>query len=112
MQTLNDRMIEIRLKGPINNRLPNVGKPIAGEKVLLRISMIMCLFPQHCQIRTVEGGWTLDIFEEDFPKVEKAFRSAYLGNQIYASDALSVIPDKVQAAGLDIGEVLFGSELP
>lgn len=82
----NDRMIEFRLKGPMNNRLPSVGKSQPGERVLFRVSMILCLFPDHCQIRTIENGWTLDVHEEDFPKVERAFRSMYLGNQIKAQE--------------------------
>ena len=42
----------------------------------------MCLFPEHRQIRTVESGWTLDVWEEDWLKVEKAFRATYLGEKI------------------------------
>ena len=72
-----DRMISFRIKGPMNNRLPNVGKYQPGEVCYLRIGMILCLFPAHHQIRTIENGWTLEVFEEDWQKVEKAFRSEW-----------------------------------
>lgn len=48
--------------------------------------MILCLFPEHRQIRTNEHGWTVTVHEDDWPKVEKAFRSIYLGNRVYAMD--------------------------
>lgn len=81
---MNDRMIEFRLKGPMNNRLPNVGKPMPGEKCYMRVSMILCLFPEHQQIRTVENGWTVDVCDQDWEKVERAFRNAYLGGKVHA----------------------------
>lgn len=83
MTDRNDRMIEFRLKGPMNNRLPNVGKSQPGERVLFRVSMILCLFPEHCEIRTV-NGWTLEVYEEDFPGVERAFRGMFLGGKVHA----------------------------
>ena len=79
-----DAMVEFRLKGPMNNRLPNVGKDTPGETVYMRTSAMMCLFPDHQQIRTIEHGWTVDVFFEDWEKVEKAFRSAYLGRKVHA----------------------------
>ena len=78
---MNDRMVEFRLKGPMNNRLPKVGQETAGEKVFMRVSCMMCLFPEHCQIRTVEHGWTIEVFSEDWGKVESAFRGMYLGGK-------------------------------
>lgn len=76
---LNDRLVEFRLRrGPMGTRSPNVGKYQPGERVILRVSMILCLFPEDCSIRTTEHGWTMEVFEEDFPKVEIAFRSMYL----------------------------------
>jgi len=80
----NDRMIQFRINGTMNNRLPNVGRHMPGEICLLRISQIMCLFPNHKQIRTVEQGWTLDVYEEDWEKVERAFRNEYLGREVKA----------------------------
>ena len=29
-----------------------------GETVYMRVSAMMCLFPNHHQIRTIEHGWT------------------------------------------------------
>jgi hypothetical protein len=48
------------------------------ERILLRVSAMMCLFPEQRQIRTTEWG-----------KVEKAFRNAYLGNRIRTTGELS-----------------------
>lgn len=80
-----ERMIEFRLPGPMNNRLPKVGKIMPGEVCLMRISAMLCLFPEHRQIRTIENGWTVEVYEEDWEKVEKAFRSAYLGGKVHAA---------------------------
>ena len=55
-------MIEFRLK--------------TMELCLMRLSGILCLFPEHRQIRTVESGWTVTVCEEDWAQVERAFRSA------------------------------------
>lgn len=77
-------MVEFRLKGPMNNRLPNVGKETPGETVLMRVSQILCLFPDHRQIRTTENGWTVEVFAKDWDKVERAFRAAYLGGKVHA----------------------------
>ena len=82
-----DAMIEFRLKGPMNNRIPNVGKDMPGERIYMRTSAMMCLFPDHHQIRTIEYGWTVEVCTEDWPKVEKAFRSAYLGGVVKAMEA-------------------------
>lgn len=87
MSNRDDRMIEFRLAGVMDNRLPNVGKRKPGEPCLMRVSAMMCLFPDHRQIRTIEHGWTVDVCEEDWSKVEKAFRSAYLGGVVRAMDA-------------------------
>ncbi len=84
MNARDERMIQFRLNGPMCNRLPNVGKYQPGEVCLLRVSAIMCLFPEHRQVRTIEHGWTLHVFEEDWDTVEKAFRSAYLGREVHA----------------------------
>ena len=80
-----ERMISFHLKGPMNNRLPNVGKYQAGETCLLRIGAIACLFPDQRQIRMTDG-WTIDVFEGDWAGVERAFRSAYLGNPVRAME--------------------------
>ena len=77
-------MVEFRTKGPMNNRLPNVGKETAGEVCYLRVGMIMCLFPEHRQICTTGHRWTLEVFSEDWPKVERAFRAMYLGGKVHA----------------------------
>ena len=79
-----DRMIEFRLQGPMNNRLPDVGKFQPGEACLMRVSAMLCLFPLHRQIRTIENGWTVTVFEDDWDKVERAFRNAYLGGKVHA----------------------------
>jgi hypothetical protein len=85
MSARDERMIQFRLQGIlIKNRLPDVGKYEAGEVCLMRISAMMCLFPEHRQIRTIEHGWTVTVFEEDWERVEKAFRSAYLGREVHA----------------------------
>jgi len=55
-----------------------------AETCLLRISAILCLFPDHHQVRTIENGWTIQVLEDDWDKVEKAFRSAYLGREVHA----------------------------
>ena len=52
---------------------------------MMRVSAMMCLFPAHRQIRTIEHGWTVTVCEEDWLKVEKMFRYAYLGNEVRAS---------------------------
>jgi len=79
---MRDRMIAFRLKGPMNNRLPNVGKEMAGEMCFMRVGAIMCLFPEHRQIRTIEHGWTVEVYEEDWANVERAFRAEYLGMEV------------------------------
>jgi hypothetical protein len=82
---MNDRMIEFRLNtGPMENRIPKVGKRLPGETVLMRVSAMMCLFPELHQIRTFEHGWTIEVWPEDWDKVERAFRHMYLGGKVTA----------------------------
>ena len=82
---MTDMMVEFRIKGPVmNNPLTNVGTYQPGEMVYMRVSAMLCLFPEHHQIRTIENGWTVDVFDKDWPKVERAFRSAYLGGKVHA----------------------------
>ena len=76
-----DFMIQFRLRGPMH-RAPTRGYA-PGEECLMRIMTIACLFPAHQQVRTVDG-LTLDVYAEDWNKVEKAFRNAFLGNEIKA----------------------------
>ena len=59
--------------------------PMSGERILLRVSQIMCLLPDHRQVRTVERGWTLTAHPADWDKVERAFRSAYLGGKVHTA---------------------------
>jgi pyridoxine 5'-phosphate synthase PdxJ len=59
------------------------------ERILLRVSAMMCLFPEQRQIRTTESGWTVNVEAGDWGKVEKAFRNAYLGNRIRTTGELS-----------------------
>jgi len=82
MSSRDERMIQFRLN-PIQNPIQTGGE---GEICLLRISAIMCLFPEHRHIRTIENGWTLTVCEADWPKVEKAFRSAYLGLPVHTAE--------------------------
>jgi hypothetical protein len=78
-----ETMVEFRTQRTATGmELPRKLPP--GETVLMRVSQIMCLFPEHRQVRTVENGWTLTVFEEDWPKVEKAFRSAFLGGKVHS----------------------------
>ncbi len=67
----NDRMIQFRLAN-------------TAETCLLRVSMMLCLFPDHHQIRLIENGWTIQVLEEDWDKVERAFRHEYLGREVKA----------------------------
>lgn len=82
MKLDNDYMIEFHLNGPMH-RAPTRGYAL-GDICLLRISQIMCLFPAHQQVRTIEHGWTLDVHADDWERVEKAFRSQFLGNHVFA----------------------------
>lgn len=77
-----ETMVEFRINGPMC-RAPKRGHE-PGEKCLMRVSQILCLFPEHRQVRTTESGWTLDVYEGDWDKVERAFRSAYLGGKVHA----------------------------
>jgi hypothetical protein len=72
MNNRDERMIQFRLAD-------------TAEICLMRVSGILCLFPDHYQIRTIEHSWTLQVLEDDWPKVEKAFRSAYLGMPVHAA---------------------------
>jgi hypothetical protein len=74
-------MVEFRIKSFKNNGPYNVGKETPGETVLMRLDHITCLMPTHRQLRT-QDGWTLEVFSEDWDRVEKAFRSNYLGNKV------------------------------
>ena len=85
MTMMNDMMVEFRLNAFMENRLGKVGKYAPGERVLMRVSAMLCLFPEHHQVRTIENGWTVDVFEGDWPKVERAFRYAYLGAKVHAA---------------------------
>ena len=82
MSNRDERMVEFRLNGPATG-LPLKSQP--GERCLMRVSAMLCLFPEHHQIRTIENAWTVEVFEEDWDKVEKAFRSAYLGREVHAA---------------------------
>jgi hypothetical protein len=84
MSNRDERMIQFRIKGATANAGPRIGKETPGEVCLLRISAILCLFPEHRQIRTIEHGWTVTVYEEDWDRVEKAFRGAYLGREVHA----------------------------
>jgi hypothetical protein len=77
-------MIQFRLEPTVMPRGREKELQARGELCLLRLSAIMCLFPQRRQIRTIENSWTLTVCEEDWPGVEKAFRCAYLGMEIKA----------------------------
>ncbi len=72
MSPRDERMIQFRLAD-------------TAEICLLRVSGILCLFPHHHQIRTIEHGWTIQVLEDDWERVEKAFRSAYLGREVHAA---------------------------
>jgi hypothetical protein len=63
----------------MQDRMIDFNITVAGKKeqCLLPVSMILCLFPERRQIRTVENGWTLEVAEEDWNKVETAFSTAY-----------------------------------
>jgi hypothetical protein len=67
-----DFMVEFRIHLPTG----------PGQVCLMRVSAMMCLFPEYRHIRTIEHGWTVQVCEEDWPRVEKAFRSEYLGNRM------------------------------
>lgn len=43
------------------------------ETCIMRIDGILCLFPDRMQVRTIEHGWTLNVFEDDWEKVVGAF---------------------------------------
>lgn len=79
-----DVMVEFRLPPTTMPRGREKEMQAYGEVCLMRVSQILCLFPEHRQIRTVESGWTVEVCEEDWPRVEKAFRSAYLGGKVHA----------------------------
>lgn len=83
MRLEKDYMIQFRVKGPMH-RAPKRGHA-PGEACLLRIGLILCLFPASRQIRTTENGWTIDVYEDDWEKVEKSFRSQFLGNEVFAA---------------------------
>ena len=78
----NDRMVSFR----IHSQIGSVEEP--GERCYMRVSTMMCLFPEHRQIRTIEHGWTVVVCKEDWQFVERAFRAAYLGNPVHAARGL------------------------
>lgn len=63
---MTDSLISFHLKGSQTAK--------SGELVLMRVSAILCLFPEHHQIRTIEHGWTVEVMPEDWAEVEAAFR--------------------------------------
>jgi hypothetical protein len=79
-----ETMVEFRLQETPMPRGREREMQARGERCLMRVSQILCLFPEHFQIRTVENGWTVTVCEEDWPKVERAFRSAYSGSKVHA----------------------------
>jgi hypothetical protein len=81
MSSRDERMVQFHLAP---NQAPH-GRASQGELYLMRISAMLCLFPEHRQIRTIENGWTVEVCEEDWPKVERAFRHAYLGMPVHAA---------------------------
>jgi hypothetical protein len=85
MSPRDERMVQFRLAPTHMPRGRECEKQAQGEICLMRVSAMMCLFPEHRQIRTIEHGWTVTVCEEDWPKVEKAFRSAYLGMPVHAA---------------------------
>lgn len=96
-----ETMIEFRLKATNGSEMP-------GEVMLLRISQIMALFPRHKHIRTVDGN-TMSVCDQDWDKVEKAFRSAYLGNRVRTVEARGFekplkLRDEVDHAHYDVEE--------
>jgi hypothetical protein len=88
MSTRDERMVQFHLDDHPMPRGREKEMQAKGELVLMRVSAMMCLFPEHRHIRTIEHGWTLTVCEEDWPKVEKAFRSAYLGMPVHATGAM------------------------
>lgn len=79
MSARDERMIQFRLD------VPRINEPVRpGEVCLMRVSAILCLFPEHRQIKTIENGWTVAVCKEDWDKVEMAFRYAYLDNEVHA----------------------------
>lgn len=48
-----------------------------GELCVLRLSQIMCLFPDRREIRTIEHGWTLTVHADQWERVMEAFLGAY-----------------------------------
>lgn len=85
MSNRDDRMVQFRLPPTHMPRGREPEKQSVGESCLMRVSAMLCLFPEHFQIRTIENGWTVTVCEEDWPKVERAFRSAYLGMPVHAA---------------------------
>jgi hypothetical protein len=85
MNQRDERMVEFRLKRSCMPRGREMEPLTPGEICLMRVSAMLCLFPEHRQIRTIENSWTVEVCEEDWPKVERAFRSAYLGMPVHAA---------------------------
>ena len=72
---MTEMMIEFRLHDPPN------------ERILMRVSQMLCLFLDHHQIRTTENGWTVTVHSNDWARVERTFRLAFLGGKVHAMDA-------------------------
>jgi len=77
-------MVEFHLADTVMPRGREKEMQARGELCLMRVSQMLCLFPERQQIRTVEHGWTITVCGEDWPIVEKAFRSDYLGGKVTA----------------------------
>jgi hypothetical protein len=82
---MTDCMVEFRIDPTPMPRGRENEKQAHGETVYMRVSAMMCLFPDHHQIRTIEHGWTVTVCLEDWPKVERAFRACYLGGKVHAT---------------------------
>lgn len=72
---MQDTAVEVRVAGQdrlFKDRLFNHG----GERLLIRMSSIGCLFPDHHQLRTTDG-YVLKIAHEDWDKLEREFRRSF-----------------------------------
>lgn len=64
------------MKGLIEFKLRQ-GSSVHGERVVMPIASILCLFPDHRQIMTVQNGWTLDVSRDDWDRIEREVREAH-----------------------------------
>jgi hypothetical protein len=72
-----DKLVSFRIQPAVISAAmanPYTDEP---EVCMMRMSCIMCLFPESRQIRTIEHGWTIQVFEEDWKKVETSFREQF-----------------------------------